>query len=92
MFTHTPLILVGTTTTWRCSVFTYLFFQIPHASDWLGGLIYTAIAGIITIGMFVGLGRLFPPGQSPEETLCRKCSYILRGISEPRCPESGERI
>jgi hypothetical protein len=26
------------------------------------------------------------------ETRCRKCRYILRGISEPRCPECGERI
>ena len=23
---------------------------------------------------------------------CRKCGYILRGISEPRCPECGERV
>ena len=26
------------------------------------------------------------------ETRCRKCRHILRGISEPRCPECGERI
>jgi len=26
------------------------------------------------------------------ETRCRKCSYILKGITEPRCPECGERI
>ena len=26
------------------------------------------------------------------ETRCRKCNYILRGITEPRCPECGERI
>jgi len=26
------------------------------------------------------------------ETRCRECGYILRGISEPRCPECGERI
>lgn len=26
------------------------------------------------------------------EIRCRKCGYILRGISEPRCPECGERI
>lgn len=26
------------------------------------------------------------------ETRCRTCGYILRGISEPRCPECGERI
>jgi len=23
---------------------------------------------------------------------CLKCGYILKGISEPRCPECGERI
>jgi hypothetical protein len=27
-----------------------------------------------------------------SETHCRKCGYILRGLSEPRCPECGERI
>ena len=27
-----------------------------------------------------------------RETRCRQCGYILRGISEPRCPECGERI
>lgn len=26
------------------------------------------------------------------ETRCRKCKYILRGLSEPRCPECGEPI
>lgn len=26
------------------------------------------------------------------ETRCRKCNYILRGLSEPRCPECGEPI
>jgi hypothetical protein len=27
-----------------------------------------------------------------RETRCRKCGYILRGVSEPRCSECGERI
>ncbi|GMU24136.1 MAG: hypothetical protein AMXMBFR13_42130 [Phycisphaerae bacterium] len=27
-----------------------------------------------------------------SETRCRRCGYILRGISEPRCPECGEKI
>lgn len=27
-----------------------------------------------------------------SETRCRRCGYVLRGISEPRCPECGERI
>ncbi len=26
------------------------------------------------------------------ETRCRKCNHILRGLSEPRCPECGEPI
>jgi len=25
-------------------------------------------------------------------TRCRRCSHILRGLSEPVCPECGERI
>jgi ABC-type molybdate transport system permease subunit len=34
----------------------------------------------------------FAKSISDRETRCRKCGYILRGISEPRCPECGERI
>ena len=26
------------------------------------------------------------------ETVCRKCGYILKGITKPRCSECGERI
>lgn len=27
-----------------------------------------------------------------KETRCRKCGYILKGLTEPRCSECGERI
>ncbi len=30
--------------------------------------------------------------ERDRETRCRGCGYILRGISEPRCSECGERI
>lgn len=30
--------------------------------------------------------------RGDDETRCRKCRYILRGLSEPRCPECGTRI
>jgi hypothetical protein len=33
--------------------------------------------------------------QAPEkagESYCRRCGYILRGLSAPRCPECGEAI
>jgi hypothetical protein len=36
--------------------------------------------------------RLMPVRAIDNETRCRKCNYILRGITEPRCPECGERI
>ena len=36
--------------------------------------------------------RYGPVWQYDGETRCRRCKYILRGISEPRCPECGERI
>ena len=28
----------------------------------------------------------------PSETRCRKCGFVLRGLSQPRCPECGEAI
>jgi hypothetical protein len=48
------------------------------------------IVGFVVYGV---LTRLWGPVcQTDNETRCRKCGYILRGISEPRCPECGERI
>lgn len=39
------------------------------------------------------LTRVLGSGAGADgETRCRKCGYILRGISAPRCPECGERI
>ena len=32
------------------------------------------------------------PRLLDNETRCRRCGYILKGISEPRCPECGEKI
>jgi hypothetical protein len=36
--------------------------------------------------------RIRPEGPFDGETRCRQCNYILRGITEPRCPECGEPI
>src|SRR5262245_50444698 len=35
---------------------------------------------------------LKPLSLMDSETRCRKCRYILRGITEPRCSECGERM
>ena len=54
--------------------------------NYLPAILVALIAyGVLT--RFVGGGR-----AHRDETRCRKCGYILRGISEPRCPECGERI
>jgi hypothetical protein len=47
----------------------------------------------LPIALYAALTRLSPRPTAPDrETRCRQCSYILRGITEPRCPECGERI
>ena len=43
---------------------------------------------VVTVAIYANLEQERPD----RETRCRKCGYILRGISEPRCPECGERI
>ncbi len=36
--------------------------------------------------------RLTPPDAPDGHTRCGKCGYILKGLTEPRCSECGERI
>jgi hypothetical protein len=53
----------------------------------------TLIVLSVPIWAYVVLTRRYGPRPDYErETLCRRCGYILRGITEPRCPECGERI
>ena len=47
------------------------------------------LPGIIAYGI---LTRNLGPQLSSSEIRCRKCGYILRGLSEPRCPECAEAI
>jgi len=44
------------------------------------------------VGIYGLLTRRYYESRPTGETRCRRCGYILRGISEPRCPECGERI
>ena len=41
-----------------------------------------ASSGLLAVATYVLTARL-----RPSKTRCRKCGYILRGITEPRCPE-----
>ena len=47
---------------------------------------------LLAFGVYGLATRFFAPRPPDLETRCRKCGYILRGISEPRCSECGERI
>ncbi|MBN1343425.1 MAG: hypothetical protein JXQ73_12130 [Phycisphaerae bacterium] len=47
---------------------------------------------LITLVGYGLLTRYLGAMRDDNETRCRKCGYILRGITEPRCPECGERI
>ncbi len=55
-----------------------LFFGLP-----------IALASVL---VYATLTKKYGESAFECETRCRKCGYILRGISEPRCPECGERI
>ena len=51
-------------------------------------------AQVLSFSIYGILTRSVGPGSATldKETRCRKCGYILRGITEPRCSECGERI
>lgn len=46
----------------------------------------------LAIAVYVYLSKRHADLPWRRETRCRICGYILRGITEPRCPECGERI
>lgn len=57
------------------------------------GIVFCIIPLVLTLLFYGYLTRRYGPrADSDRQTRCRQCGYILRGISEPRCPECGERI
>jgi len=48
-----------------------------------------AVFVLVAYGIFMGFRR---KRILDNETRCRECQYILKGISEPRCSECGECI
>lgn len=63
-------------------------YGLPAGIGVLGFLLCTA-AGVL---VYASSTCRFGPSALENETRCRKCGYILRGIPEPRCSECGERI
>ena len=67
----------------------------PSIFDSARLVIYVLVGGPM-LGMLALLFLIYRGLQRRSrfdgETRCRKCRHILRGLSEPRCPECGERI
>lgn len=55
-------------------------------------LVVGLLALTVPLVVYCHLTRRYERRIAASETRCRKCHYILRGITEPRCPECGERI
>ena len=63
------------------------------ANVWAPVTEIAAVSFVVGPSVFVavliyGLGKPF----TDTETRCRRCGYILRGLTELRCPECGEGI
>lgn len=72
---------------------TYAFLPVRNTAFLIALSIVLSVAPLIVTVCVYGLltGR-YGPKAHDRETRCRECEYILRGITEPRCPECGERI
>ncbi|MHC4444887.1 MAG: hypothetical protein ACYTF1_20420 [Planctomycetota bacterium] len=69
----------------------FLFPAIPKLAllYWFS---FTIPAAVLSLVVYTTLTRRYGPEAPDNETHCRKCGYILKGITEPRCPECGEKI
>ena len=85
---------VGTTLLHKLGfkVFGHLLFPALPKFHMLYWFSYTIPAAILSPAVYMALTRRYGPQVFDAETRCRKCHYILKGITEPRCPECGEGI
>lgn len=59
---------------------------------WQPPTLFFAAALCSTQAVLVGWVVTAVSTRRDYETRCRRCRYILRGLTEPRCPECGETI
>ena len=72
-------------------------YTFSDRSDWGAGdlvnqVIWLSTYPVTAVICLLCYSLTFRVAQRDNEIRCRKCHYILRGITEPRCPECGERI
>ncbi len=60
---------------------------------WAIPVSYLVVSIMVTVCACVGWVMInIQEMRRDGQTRCRKCSHILRGLSEPRCPECGTSI
>lgn len=80
------------------SLFLHMFGRLQQSmtDDWAFGVVSTVFYGIpamaAALAAYGFLTRTGAGRQPDRELHCRRCHHILRGLSEPRCPECGEAI
>ena len=78
----------------RDAVFYLTASRVPWEVDFSAsvGIVFGVPVAIITLAAYALATRLFGAKPHDGETRCRKCDYILRGLTKPICPECGEPI
>lgn len=64
-------------------------FLYPDVARYTLVCLLALIPGVVSLAVFA---RLTPRRRSDGMIHCLRCDYVLKGLSEPRCPECGERI
>ena len=50
-------------------------------------------AALVAVTVYAVLTCRYAPQPPPDpHARCRRCGYVLWGLSKPRCPECGERV
>ena len=71
----------------------YFFGGVWHGSDQPSFAYPRAMATVLSVCACLGWVLMnLREALSWGEPRCRKCRYILHGVSEPRCPECGTAI
>lgn len=65
---------------------------LPGGAKYLIILLFCGLPLVALVVLLVFAFWLVQKRSGDHETRCRECGFILRGLTEPRCPECGERI
>ena len=81
----------------RIGLYAYVVGIVAYVLRYPGSSMYT-IWAFVNYGTVLASGVAFVVAcfrdvkRDMEHIHCLKCGYILKGLTEPRCPECGERI